>query len=99
MNWKYAGRIYEEDWWSQTFSSLELLKISCVNYGFALFHTDGHFLGNKNPLAFCYSYWPDMVGWEYIDSKYKTISPKGELKISGTRKLDWKGSDVRMIAS
>lgn len=49
---------------------------------------DGHFLVNKNPLAFCYSHWPDMVGWEYIDSKYKTISPKGELKISGTRKLD-----------
>ena len=56
-----------------------------MNYGFALFHTEGLYLENKNPLTFCYFYWPDMAGWEYIDSKYKTISPKGELKISGTR--------------
>lgn len=40
-----------------------------------------------------------MTVWKYTDSKYKTMSPTGELKFSGARKLGWKGSDIRVSAS
>lgn len=92
MNWKYAGRIYEEDWWSQAFLSWSYWK-------FLVWTMD---LPYSTQMDFT---WRIRIHWHFViltgliwlDGSILILSiklylPKRRAKVSGTRKLDWKKS-------